>query len=81
MNIEEELKSEYSLATYTSTQMIDRLEEVRKTKGKFGWYDCNKDILIQGLAVSIADQDMLDIINYAAMLHFRENIRDSNNDR
>lgn len=65
--------ADHALTTFTQKLMRDRLAQARD-KGKQGWWnpsECTRETLENLLHASLAKKSLIDVINYAAMLHAR----------
>lgn len=66
--------ADYGLLRMIGRECSDRLEAARE-KGRHGWWDdkvCSIASLKASLAKAITKGDMIDVINFAAMIHARE---------
>ncbi len=62
------------LCVWSSTLMREKLSESR-SKGRHGWYDdkvCSLDDLKGMLTKAVDKGDMVDVMNFAAMIKIRE---------
>lgn len=66
--------ADYALMRMIDRECSDRVEAAREN-GRHGWWDdkvCSIANLKAGLAKAITKGDMIDVINFAAMIHARE---------
>lgn len=66
-------KADHELVTYTTKAMRLKLATARE-RGRKGWWregQCSIDQLQNLLDLALADNDMVSVINYAAMIHAR----------
>ena len=67
--------ADVDLPDHTRAAMAKKLAATRRNKGKGGWWDeerCSINSLREKLRAAVDENNMIDIINYAAMIHFRE---------
>lgn len=67
-------KADMELVAYTFRAMRLRLAAARE-KGRSGWWrqnECSIEHLQHLLDLALADDDMISVVNYAAMIHARK---------
>lgn len=64
------------LVEQASTAMAEKLAKVRTEKGRGGWHTktCSTDDLMAKLLTKVEEGDMVDVMNYAAMIYVRNEL-------
>lgn len=68
-----EEKADHELITYTTKAMRLRLAQASQ-KGRYGWWndrECSAQHLQNCYERAVAEDDLISVINYAAMIHAR----------
>ena len=63
----------YKMTKNFSAEMCRRLIHAHRRQGKTGWWKVNKAVLLDALKKNLEQGDMLDVANYAMMLHLHKN--------
>ena len=64
------------LVEQATVAMAEKLAKVRSEKGRGGWHtpDCKTDDLMAKLLTKVEEGDMVDVMNYAAMIYVRNEL-------
>jgi len=67
------------LVEQASAAMTEKLAKVRDEKGRSGWHkpSCSTDDLMSKLLAKVEEGDMVDVMNYAAMIYVRNELYSS----
>ena len=75
LNKLEDHNADYMLVQLTSLEMSKKLAK-KRTEGRSGWYGagCDNEYLFELLKDHIDKGDMIDVMNFAAMIYVREQL-------